>query len=82
MRLNNLVTSHSVDSAALEHFEKERKELADQETELRADVEGTNRKRAWYGEIRSWGEEMGSFLETKVRLYTQCVLDRYSCLNS
>lgn len=75
LQLTNLKAQHANDELAVEQFEKEKGVLAEQELELRGEVERVGRMSAFFGGMakggegmRPWVEEMGNFLEAKVRL--------------
>ncbi|KAL8278337.1 hypothetical protein RQP46_009229 [Phenoliferia psychrophenolica] len=63
--LSTLQASHTIDSAALEHFARERAELDAQELELRGEVERMELKNRWFGDFKTFIEEVAAFLDEK-----------------
>ncbi len=57
--------AHTMDSAALAHFAKERDELDAQEKELREEVDLAEEKRRWFGDFKVFIEEVADFLDVK-----------------
>ena len=55
-----------MDNAALSHFKKERQELDAQEVELREEVGKAEEKRRWFGDFKTFVEEVADFLDEKV----------------
>ncbi|KAK4050995.1 hypothetical protein OIV83_003124 [Microbotryomycetes sp. JL201] len=63
--LSTLESAHSMDSAALVHFEREKVELDEQEQELRREVERVEQKSRWFGDFKLFIEDIAAFLDEK-----------------
>lgn len=61
-----LTSSHTLDSAALDHFARERAELDAQENELRAEVIKVEEKHRWFSDFKNFMEDVAAFLGEKV----------------
>lgn len=62
-----LTVSHAEHTTRLENVGAEQAGLDAQETMLRKEVERVEKKWEWATEFRGWVEEIGKFLEVKVR---------------
>lgn len=67
--LSTLESSHSLDSASLNHFTHERQDLDHQEQELKLEVEKTERKNRWFQDFEETVEIWCGFLDEKVKIY-------------
>jgi GC-rich sequence DNA-binding factor len=67
LELSTLQSSNQLDQKSLDHFERERDELNKQESELRGEVEKTEKKSRWFEEFKETVEDWAAFLDEKVR---------------
>ncbi|GAA6017197.1 hypothetical protein JCM10207_002568 [Rhodosporidiobolus poonsookiae] len=87
--LSTLRSGHTASLAALTHFEREREDLDRQETNLRQQVEETERKSEWFDEMKGEVEDWGAFLEEKFPTleslesrYLSLLTERYTLIAS